>query len=154
MFDISWGEMLVVGVVALIVIGPKELPSTIRAVGRGVAKLRTMAGEFRAQFDDAMRDAELDQVKKDVTDLRESARNIVADTLAPVRDDLSKAFDEVKDNAAEVSGVKAANETLGAIESDAKALGSEIAAEEAKALAAAPGVPEAANSSSRPGNAA
>ncbi|MCA3673985.1 MAG: twin-arginine translocase subunit TatB, partial [Methylobacterium sp.] len=52
MFDISWGEFIIVGVVALIVIGPKELPGVIRAVGRSLAKLRTMAGEFRAQFDD------------------------------------------------------------------------------------------------------
>jgi sec-independent protein translocase protein TatB len=69
MFDISAGELIIIGVVALVVIGPKELPGVLRTVGQAVAKIRRMAGEFQSQFSDAMREAELDQAKKSVEDI-------------------------------------------------------------------------------------
>src|SRR3954464_4862670 len=59
MFDMSWGEVLVIGGVALIVIGPKDLPKALRTVGQMTAKVRRMAGEFQSQFNEAMREAEL-----------------------------------------------------------------------------------------------
>ena len=55
MFDIAWSEMLVIVVVALIVIGPKELPRLVREVGRWTAKARSMAREFQRSFDDMVR---------------------------------------------------------------------------------------------------
>ena len=64
MFDIGWSEMLVVGVVALVVIGPKELPAALRTAGRMVGKARGIASEFRQHWDDAMREAELDEIRK------------------------------------------------------------------------------------------
>jgi len=64
MFDIGWSEMLVVGVVALVVIGPKELPAALRAAGRMVGKARGIASEFRQHWEDAMREAELDEIRK------------------------------------------------------------------------------------------
>jgi sec-independent protein translocase protein TatB len=64
MFDIGWSEMLVVGVVALVVIGPKELPAALRTAGRMVGKARGIASEFRQHWDDAMREADLDEIRK------------------------------------------------------------------------------------------
>lgn len=69
MFDISAGELVIIGVVALVVIGPKELPGVLRTVGQAVAKIRRMAGDFQSQFSEAMREAELDQAKKSVEDI-------------------------------------------------------------------------------------
>jgi len=59
MFDIGWGEFLVIGIVALIVIGPKELPGVLRSLGQGISKIRRMASEFQGQFQEAMREAEM-----------------------------------------------------------------------------------------------
>lgn len=74
MFDFDVGKLLVIGLVALIVIGPKELPRVLRQTGQLVGKLRRMAGEFQQQFSDALRESELDQIKKDVAEMAESAK--------------------------------------------------------------------------------
>ena len=68
MFDIGWGELLVIGIVALVVIGPKELPGVLRTLGQGMAKIRRMASEFQGQFQEAMREAEMQDIKKHVDD--------------------------------------------------------------------------------------
>src|SRR5437868_1291085 len=68
MFDIGWGELLLIGIVALVVIGPKELPGVLRTLGQGLAKVRRMASEFQSQFNEAMREAEMQDVKKQVDD--------------------------------------------------------------------------------------
>ncbi len=73
MFDIGWGELLVIGVVALIAIGPKELPSALRALGQWMHKVRRMAGEFQNQFHEAMREAELADLKKEVDEMASTA---------------------------------------------------------------------------------
>ena len=66
MFDIGWSELVVIGVVALIVIGPKELPAVLRAIGQWTTKIKRMAGEFQSQFQEAMREAEMADLKKEV----------------------------------------------------------------------------------------
>ncbi|HMO28223.1 Sec-independent protein translocase protein TatB [Enterovirga sp.] len=66
MFDMSWGEVMVIGGVALIVIGPKDLPKALRTVGQMTAKVRRLAGEFRTQFSEAMREADLEDIKKEM----------------------------------------------------------------------------------------
>src|SRR5512140_1424629 len=76
MFDIGWGELLVIGVVALIVIGPKELPAVLRAVGQWTGKIRRMAGEFQSQFQEALREAEMSDLKKQVDELNDAARGL------------------------------------------------------------------------------
>ena len=68
MFDIGWGELLVIGIVALVVIGPKELPGVLRMLGQGMTKIRRMASEFQGQFQEAMREAEMHDIKKQVDD--------------------------------------------------------------------------------------
>jgi sec-independent protein translocase protein TatB len=75
MFDISWSELVLIGLVALIVIGPKELPGVLRMVGQWSAKLRRMAAEFQGQFQEAMREAEMADLKKQVDEISDSARN-------------------------------------------------------------------------------
>jgi sec-independent protein translocase protein TatB len=76
MFDISWGELMLIGVVALIVIGPKELPGVLRMVGQWVGKIRRMAGEFQSQFQEALREAEMADLKKQVDELNSAARGL------------------------------------------------------------------------------
>ena len=75
MFDIGWTELLVIGVVALIAIGPKELPGALRAVGHWMGKVRRMASEFQDQFREAMREAEVADLKKQVDDMTSAAQS-------------------------------------------------------------------------------
>jgi sec-independent protein translocase protein TatB len=76
MFDFSWGELLLIGVVALIVIGPKELPGVLRMIGQWVGKIRRMAAEFQSQFQEAMREAEMADLRKQVDELNNAARGL------------------------------------------------------------------------------
>jgi sec-independent protein translocase protein TatB len=68
--DIGVSEMLIVAAVALIVVGPKDLPLLMRRVGQFIAKLRGMASEFRASFEDMARQSELDELRKEVEAMR------------------------------------------------------------------------------------
>jgi sec-independent protein translocase protein TatB len=70
MFDIGWTEMLVIAIVMIVVVGPKDLPKMLRTFGRTTAKMRSMAGDFQRQFNEALKEAELDDVKKSVDSLR------------------------------------------------------------------------------------
>ena len=70
MFDIGWTELLVIGIVALIVIGPRELPKTLRTIGQMMTKVRRMASEFQGQFNEAMREAEMADLKKSFDDIK------------------------------------------------------------------------------------
>ena len=78
MFDIGWSELLLIGIVALIAIGPKELPGALRTLGQWMAKIRRMAAEFQGQFQEAMREAEIDQLKKDMDDMAAKAKDYTA----------------------------------------------------------------------------
>jgi sec-independent protein translocase protein TatB len=73
MFDIGWSELVVIGIVALIAIGPKELPGVLRTVGTYMGKIRRMASEFQGQFQEAMREAEMADLKKQVDDMTDAA---------------------------------------------------------------------------------
>ena len=73
MFDIGWSELVVIAVVALIAIGPKELPGVLRMVGQWIGKARKMAGEFQGQFQEAMREAEMADLKKSFDEVKEAA---------------------------------------------------------------------------------
>jgi len=70
MFEVGWTEMLVIAIVMIVVVGPKDLPNMLRTMGRMAAKARGMANDFRRQFDEALKEAELDDVKKSVDELR------------------------------------------------------------------------------------
>jgi len=94
MFDISWSEFLLIGVVALIVIGPKELPAVMRTLGQWTRKVRSMASEFQNQFQEAIREAEMADLKKEVDDLAQDVKNF--DPLKEVRADLENTGEDVK----------------------------------------------------------
>jgi len=74
MFDIDAGKILILGVIALIVLGPKELPRVMRQVGSAIGKMRRMAAEFQTQFMDAMKESEMEQIKKDMQKVADQAR--------------------------------------------------------------------------------
>ena len=95
MFDIGWSELLVIGMVALVVIGPKELPTVLRTVGQWMTKIRRMASEFQGQFQEAMREAEMDELKKNVDSLNQAATNLGSDfnPVADIEKDIKKSFD-------------------------------------------------------------
>ena len=75
MFDLGGGELLVIGIVALVVIGPKELPGLLRTIGQAIGKLRRMAGDFQGQFNDAMKEADLGETQKILTDIHSTVRS-------------------------------------------------------------------------------
>jgi sec-independent protein translocase protein TatB len=89
MFDIGWGEFLIIGIVALIAIGPKELPSVLRTLGQWMAKLRRMASEFQNQFHEVMREAEMADLKKQVDEVTSQAKSYANfDPVGEVRHEL------------------------------------------------------------------
>ena len=80
MFEISWSELLLLGIVTLIFVGPKELPVFLRTLGRYAGSIKRQANEFRAQFDEALREAELDSVKKEFESMQASVNAEVMQT--------------------------------------------------------------------------
>ena len=96
MFDLDVGKMLIVGIVALAVIPPKDLPRVMRIVGQTVGRMRRMAAEFQGQFMDAIREvereADLESVKKEFQAINEQAKvDASFDPVGMMRDDMTKA---------------------------------------------------------------
>jgi sec-independent protein translocase protein TatB len=81
MFDIGWSEFVVIAVVALIAIGPKELPGVLRMVGQWMGKARKMAAEFQGQFQEAMREAEMADLKKSFDEVKEAATGFTSGNI-------------------------------------------------------------------------
>ncbi|MDP1585463.1 MAG: Sec-independent protein translocase protein TatB [Bradyrhizobium sp.] len=81
MFDFGWSELVVIAVVALIAIGPKELPGVLRMVGQWMGKARKMAGEFQGQFQEAMREAEMADLKKTFDEVKETATGFAGNNV-------------------------------------------------------------------------
>ena len=79
---------MVVGMVALLVVGPKELPGLLRTLGKYAGMLKKQAQEFRAQFDEAIQESEFQDIKKDFESIGEEASQSMRDVEATVRDDL------------------------------------------------------------------
>ena len=112
MFDIGWSEFAVIAVVALIAIGPKELPGVLRMVGQWVAKARKMAGEFQGQFQEAMREAEMADLKKSFDEVREAATGFAGgNVMTSLQKDVSSALsiDGVEEKPAVVDDKPAAS---------------------------------------------
>jgi sec-independent protein translocase protein TatB len=104
MFDISWTEFLLIGVVALIVIGPKELPGVLRTLGQYTRKVRGMATEFQNQFQEAMREAEMADLKKQVDDMAHDFKHY--DPLKDVRDDVEAMGKDIERSLDDAPAVK------------------------------------------------
>jgi sec-independent protein translocase protein TatB len=86
MFDLSWSHILLVLIVALVVVGPKDLPRLMRTVGQWTGRARRMADEFRKSFDDMARQSELDELRKEIESLRTERplAGIEHDLTAPI----------------------------------------------------------------------
>ena len=141
MFDISWTEFLLIGVIALIFIGPKELPAVLRTLGQWTRRIRSMAADFQGQFQEAMREAEMADLKKQVDDIAHDIKSY--DPLKDVRSDIEAAGRDIQS-----SLEKPATETTAP----------EVATADTPALpdaaATGPVVPEAVAQSAEPAEAA
>ncbi len=94
MFEIGWSELLVIAVVAIVVIGPKDLPRVMRMVGQWTGKMKRMGREFQSQFNEALREAELEDVRKGVEDLSKlNPLNSVREQLTKTGEDIRKGMD-------------------------------------------------------------
>ena len=94
MFEIGWSELVVIAVVALIAIGPKELPGVLRMVGQWMGKARKMAAEFQGQFQEAMREAEMADLKKSFDEVKEAATGFTSNNvMTSLERDVGKALD-------------------------------------------------------------
>ena len=91
MFDIGWGELVLIGLVALIVVGPKELPTVLRTAGQWMGRVKRMASEFQGQFQEALREAE-------VTDLKQHADDLTGELKSLTDYDPMAGSDTVKDD--------------------------------------------------------
>lgn len=97
MFDIGWPELLMVAVVLILVVGPKDLPPMLRSFGRTVKKYRGMANDFKGQFNDALEESELDELRQTVAEAKSyNPLNQVSDAVKGVGADISEAVDDVK----------------------------------------------------------
>jgi sec-independent protein translocase protein TatB len=122
MFDISWTEFLLIGIVALIVIGPKELPAVMRSLGQWTRKIRSLAADFQNQFHEAMREAEMADLKKQVDDMASDIKQY--DPLKDVRADveaIGKDLDESVKSPDKATNTDAATEATDTPESAAAA---------------------------------
>src|SRR5271170_1817905 len=108
MFDISWTEFLLIGVVALVVIGPKELPAVLRTLGQWTRRVRSMAADFQGQFQEAMREAEMADLKKQVDDIAHDIKSY--DPLKDVRADVEAAGKDIQSSLEKPELMTAASE--------------------------------------------
>ncbi len=110
-FGIGYTELFVVAVVAIIVIGPKDLPRVLRAFGKTIAKMRGMAREFQGHLDSAMKEAGLDEVKKEISNLKninpvEPVKKDIVSEAKKQEDDFKKLFGETPASSASADPVK------------------------------------------------
>src|SRR5262245_35800600 len=111
MFDITSSKLLLLGIVALLVIGPKDLPALLRTIGKYVGIIKRQAAEFRAQFDEAMRESELADLRRDVESLGREAEQTMRSAEQSVEKDWAQAQASVNaalDNAEPAAGTEAA----------------------------------------------
>jgi sec-independent protein translocase protein TatB len=144
MFDIGWSEFLVIAVVALIAIGPKELPGVLRMVGQWMGKARKMATEFQGQFQEAMREAEMADLKKSFDEVKEAASGFSGgNIMSSLQKDVSESLriDDL-DKPAISSDTPAISSDLPAISTDTPAISTDATA---TSNADTPAVSEAAH---------
>lgn len=92
MFDVDISELAVIAVVALVVIGPKDLPKVLRVMGQWTRKARLMAGEFQRSVDDMMRESELDDLKKQAMAINQTGLRAEVEKLADPKGEVAKAL--------------------------------------------------------------
>ena len=105
MFDIGWQELFIVAVIGIIVIGPKELPRTLKAVTGALRKVRSMASEFQNGIDEVVREADLDDIKNSVTGTGDfDFENEIKETLDPTGDLEKDIAESLEDDYGETEG--------------------------------------------------
>ena len=92
MFDFSWGELVIIGMIALIAIGPKELPGVLRGLGHWMGKVRRMASDFQDQFREAMREAEVADLKKQFDEASAKASSAFSNPLEAAHKEVEAAL--------------------------------------------------------------
>lgn len=98
MFDIGWTEMAIIALIALVVIGPKDLPGAMRTVGHWVRKIRTVARDFQSGLDDMIRESELSEARKSIEGASNlNPKKILEDTIDPTGEVSKEARDLQKD---------------------------------------------------------
>jgi len=108
MLEIGWGKIVLIGIVALLVIGPKELPAVLRTVGQWMTKLRRMAAEFQTQFQEAMREAEMADLKKQVDEMTSQAQSYANfDPIGDVRKEFESTQHQIESAVASPSAATA-----------------------------------------------
>jgi sec-independent protein translocase protein TatB len=95
MFDITSSKLLILGIVALLVIGPKDLPALLRTIGKYMGIIKRQAAEFRAQFDEAMRESELSELKKSVESIQQETETTMREATSSVEKQLEDARQSV-----------------------------------------------------------
>ena len=86
MLDIGWSELLIIAIVMIVVVGPKDLPKMLRAFGKATARMRSTANEFKHQFNEALKEAELEDVKTIVDEARKlNPRSKLTEVFDPIR---------------------------------------------------------------------
>lgn len=125
MFDFDAGKLLIVGVIALIFIPPKDLPRVLRQVGQFVRKTRRMASDFQGQFMEAMREADMADIRREAQKLSDSAR-------------VELGFDPVKDLQAHLTGAVEGKPVVADLQSDARPVEPVTPAQEPAAKGAFP----------------
>ena len=129
MFDIGGGELLLIGIVALIAIGPKELPTVLRTLGQWMGKLRRMATEFQNQFQEAMREAEMADLKKQVDEMTSQAQSYANfDPVGDVRREFESAQRQVESAIADKPKMETSSPTA-VRENDAPAIDASVGTE-------------------------
>ena len=143
MFDIGWSELALIAVVALIAIGPKELPSVLRTVGQWMGKARRMAADFQGQFQEAMREAEMADLKKSFDEVKEAATGFTGgNIMTSLQKDVTSALRIDDPDKPMDPQVATSNETTAALTSDPTTSHSDVPATSSDAPAA-PTTPEA-----------
>lgn len=144
MFDIGWSELVLVGVVALIAIGPKELPGVLRMVGQWMGKARKMAAEFQGQFQEAMREAEMADLKKSFDEVKEAASGFTGTNhlMTSLQKDVSDALRvDALDKPAETSAAPAIEPPATSSEAPATSSEAPSTSSEAPVMPTTPEVP-------------
>lgn len=110
MFDLSSSKLLLLGIIALLVVGPKDLPGLLRSVGRYVGMMKRQAAEFRHQFDEAMKESELAELKQQVQDFGRETQSALNEAETSFRQEMASVESEAQKSLAAID--EAANAAM------------------------------------------
>lgn len=128
MFDLTSSKFIILGLIALLVVGPKELPQLLRTIGRYVGMIKKQAAEFRSQFDEAMRETELATLKQEVETLGREAENAVTEASRSVETEMGSIHAQVDQTLGEAGKIEPPRlETVGSDVAVGAALGADPA---------------------------